>query len=492
LFGSVESQKLDTHSIIHIQFSDIGFQQPIRFKDHFGFSLCALGPRGAVFAAIPSEKKESNKTETPSTIFFKPFDSWAANSEWRISLGNETAKTLCIGKRWLCVGTSSNYIRLFSLGGRQIAMFCSNGPILCSAGFESKLAIVTHGGLPLQESPSLHFQLFDTDSKHVVASGFLPLSPDSTLMWLGFSESGVLICTDSKGVSRGLFPSWDYQWVPILDFSSSGKKNESDFFWPVGFTDRDSLYVLCKGGLRHPSSNPKPVLSTVKLQIPLLNSGSDTIKMEEDNMRNDLLYNHHLSQRLLNESEILQMKAEMDKTTIKLIQIACQDENQFRALDLCTSLHLAKSLSIAITLANYLRLPLLAQKMNLLLKTKFADEMDDGTIDEVNKRGVIPQQKESLTDSTTDSPQRNVELTPLKQSSSSSSSNPLAAAVTSTSTSEVEIVSENKATTNNPSAVKQECKPPPPKKLGKFAERLQQKRLSRGESSDQGSKPAGL
>ena len=41
-------------------------------------------------------------------------------------------------------------------------------------------------------------------------------------------------------------------------------------------------------------------------------------------------------------------KAEIDKTVLRLVQHACEEGDQFKALDLCTTLYLSKSLNIAI------------------------------------------------------------------------------------------------------------------------------------------------
>jgi chromosome transmission fidelity protein 4 len=43
LIGSIDSQETETHNVIQIQFSDVSFHKPLRFNDHFGFQLGAIG-----------------------------------------------------------------------------------------------------------------------------------------------------------------------------------------------------------------------------------------------------------------------------------------------------------------------------------------------------------------------------------------------------------------------------------------------------------------
>lgn len=187
LLGTVESHKLETHSLIHIQFSDVGFSKPIRFKDHFGFEVVSLGKRGAVFAS-----KKIIESNPPSTLFFKPFETWTSNTEWRISLGDEHPHAVCIGNKWLSCVTSLNYVRIFSLSSQQIMIFSIPAPVVSAVGHDELLALVHHGSNPISDTQSLKYLLFDVESKKLLSSGPLPLTPGSKLKWIGFSENGVV------------------------------------------------------------------------------------------------------------------------------------------------------------------------------------------------------------------------------------------------------------------------------------------------------------
>ena len=75
--------------------------------------------------------------------------------------------------------------------------------------------------------------LFDTE---------FPISRDSNLVWMGFSEEGQLISFDSEGVMRA-FTVASLQWSPIYDF----KQRHPDIFaqiWIVAVMDNEVLAII--------------------------------------------------------------------------------------------------------------------------------------------------------------------------------------------------------------------------------------------------------
>lgn len=80
--------------------------------------MAAMGTIGAVFAS--PESKEGNEI-TQSTVFYRPFDSWAANSDWTVSLRKgEAAAAVAIGNTFVAVATSTLMLRVFSFSGVQV------------------------------------------------------------------------------------------------------------------------------------------------------------------------------------------------------------------------------------------------------------------------------------------------------------------------------------------------------------------------------------
>lgn len=70
-----------------------------------------------VLYASPSSK------DAPSTVMYRPFDSWAANSDWQVSLPTgEEAVAVTAGHSFSAVATSQHMLRVFSPAGAQIPL----------------------------------------------------------------------------------------------------------------------------------------------------------------------------------------------------------------------------------------------------------------------------------------------------------------------------------------------------------------------------------
>lgn len=86
--GTIVSREEETHSSVEIEFADKASHRAVRLMDRFGFTMASLAENGAVFASPEKvDKSESKKKNSiPSTIFFRPFSTWAQNSEWLVHL----------------------------------------------------------------------------------------------------------------------------------------------------------------------------------------------------------------------------------------------------------------------------------------------------------------------------------------------------------------------------------------------------------------------
>ena len=68
-----------------------------------------------VLYASPSSK------DAPSMLLYSPFDSWAANSDWQMSLPEgEEATAAAAGQTFCAVATSRRMLRMFSQAGARL------------------------------------------------------------------------------------------------------------------------------------------------------------------------------------------------------------------------------------------------------------------------------------------------------------------------------------------------------------------------------------
>ena len=64
--------------------------------------------------------------------------------------------------------------------------------------------------------PQLHFALFDLQKNDKIC-GCLPISPHSTLRWIGFSAEEQPLTLDSGGVLRAMLSTSSKSWIPVAE-----------------------------------------------------------------------------------------------------------------------------------------------------------------------------------------------------------------------------------------------------------------------------------
>ncbi|KAG5019973.1 hypothetical protein JHK87_015828 [Glycine soja] len=285
MLGCITSIEHDGYSHIEIDFHDTGSTPRVpSMTDHFGFTMAALNESGSIFA---NPCKGDNNM---STLMYRPFSSWANNSEWSMRFEGEEVKVVALGSAWVAAVTSFNYLRIFSEGGLQRDVFSLDGPVVTASGFKDKLAVVTHAtdGL-LSNDQKLEFMVFNIPRGTLLLQGRLPLSPGSSLSWFGFSEEGQLCSYDSKGVLRSYTSKFGGRWIPL--FSATKEKSDENY-WVTGLNASKVFCVVCKKPEDFPQVMPKPVLTPLNLSFPLASSdlGGSEAHEKEFMMNNLRLY----------------------------------------------------------------------------------------------------------------------------------------------------------------------------------------------------------
>eukprot|EP00898_Chlorokybus_atmophyticus_P008326 jgi/Chlat1/8495/Chrsp80S07934 len=381
LVGTISAREDEGgRSTIEVEFHDTmrGARIPA-MTNHYGFGVAALGENGAAYAS-----------REPATLFYRPFNAWASNSDWtRTFAGSENVEAVAVGKRWVAAATSERFLRVFSESGVQRFILSLPGPVVALAGHDHLLAAVWHASPPSYDGDQmLEFAVYSvgTEGEQAkVAGGALPLSPAATLTWLGFSESGALATSDSKGVLRVHSPQYDGCWVPVFS-SAADRQNESESHWVVGVSDTEVVCVVCKGPSAHPSVHPRPVLSELKLAVPVLESdvGAAPTDLEEEYLRGTMTLARMRTQQEDeggeggggggSEDSLLDQEAQMDRCLLRMIAAACKGDRLMRALEMAHMLALHKSLEGAVRIATAMRLPALAERLNLLLEARMQAE----------------------------------------------------------------------------------------------------------------------
>ena len=160
-----------------------------------------------------------------------------------------------------------------------------------------------------------------------------------------------------------------------MDTNLLKKAGSTDIYWPIGLIDDKLMCVICKGGARYPSVQPRPTLQSISMQLPFLDllNQNRVALAEENHARCELLwYNDELG-GMATASKYFTSKQEtiQDKTIIGLFQKACALDRHSRALDLCTMMHKKKALEIAIQIATHAKKTALVSRISMLMQVKF-------------------------------------------------------------------------------------------------------------------------
>ncbi|CAH9092846.1 unnamed protein product [Cuscuta europaea] len=378
MLGSITTMEHDGYSHIEIDFHDTSSGPRVpAMTDYFGFTMSSLNENGSVFANPCKGEKNM------STLMYRPFSSWANNSEWSMRFEEEEVRAVALGNAWVAAITSLNFLRVFSEGGLQRYILSLDGPVVTAAGFKDELAVVTH------VSPSLHsneqvleFRVFNIHNGTQPLRGRLPLTPGSCLTWFGFSEEGQLSSFDSKGVLRVFTNQYGGSWFPL--FSASKLKKLEEKYWVVGLNASKLFCVICKSPDSFPQATPKPVLTLLDLSFPLASSD-----LGADNLENEfILINMHLCRvqkeiekmlangqdNTLLDDEAFNLDTALDRCILRLIASCCNGDKLVRATELVKLLSMEKSVKGAIKLVTALKLPNLAERFSSILEERLRNE----------------------------------------------------------------------------------------------------------------------
>ncbi|KAK7327698.1 hypothetical protein VNO77_21786 [Canavalia gladiata] len=377
MLGCITSIEHDGYSHIEIDFHDTGSTPRVpSMTDHFGFTMAALNENGSVFANPCKGEKNM------STLMYRPFSSWASNSEWSMRFEGEEVKVVALGAGWVAAVTSFNYLRIFSEGGLQRHVISLDGPVVTASGFKDKLAVVTHASDCLSSNDQmLEFRVFNIPHGTQPLRGRLPLTSASSLSWFGFNEEGQLCSYDSKGVLRSYTSQFGGSWLPLF---SAIKEKSDENYWVAGLNASKLFCVVCKKPDTFPQVMPKPVLTLLNLSFPLASSDLGSEAHENEFMMNNM----HLFeiQRKMEEmasagldtssldDDAFNLEAAQDKCILRLIASCCNSDKLERATELVKLLSLEKSMRGAIKLVTALKLPNLAERFSSILEERLLHE----------------------------------------------------------------------------------------------------------------------
>lgn len=108
----------------------------------------------------------------------------------------------------------------------------------------------------------------------------IPLTPEATLTWLGFTDQGSIVTYDSSGILRQYNMKNNF-WFPILDASIHAKGASDTYFITSVSEASQIIYAIhCKGSL-YPQTTPRPILIELPMQSSMCELSTDKAVLEE-------------------------------------------------------------------------------------------------------------------------------------------------------------------------------------------------------------------
>ncbi|XP_033110580.1 WD repeat and HMG-box DNA-binding protein 1-like [Anneissia japonica] len=373
--GIIRSYDGEDESSIDVEFHDSSVHHALHIDNQLNYTMADLSAQAVLLA---NEKDDDGNLSQLTCLHF---GSWDTQKEWNTSMPKgEEIKSLCLGWNWLAVGTDKRLVRIFSIGGVQHGMFAIPGPIVSMSGYGNQLMVVYHMGTGVPGDQCLGVKLLHLSGKRrqIITAEMLPITPKSTLTWLGFSEEGTPVTADSEGVVRMLSREI-MSWVPIVNTKATAK-SRSDHYWIVGVNEEQGQLrcIQCKGST-FPPTLPRPSAIVLPFQIAVCEIETEKSLLEEKLLKTNLFSEHHkyAESQGYEVNELDQSEGVRDKQQVlmKMFALACKSDREYRAVEICEKMVSEHELSLAIKYASRLRRIKLAQKLSELAKRRMEEEM---------------------------------------------------------------------------------------------------------------------
>ncbi|KAF8210212.1 hypothetical protein K438DRAFT_1809179 [Mycena galopus ATCC 62051] len=364
------------YHLVDVKFFDQS-RGKVSFKDEFKYHLGVLGERGALFACRP-------QIGQPALVHYRPY---VKNStvNWTYTLpqgctvlgiaagglplsngANDVADLDGFGN--VVIATTDGDLTFLSGTGRErriMGLACDF--VAMVAGHEWVFVVHRAGSTTIDGSQNLSYTLINFDDFSVRQRDFLPLPKGHILKWIGITEEGAPAMYDSTGrihvLTKYRIPH-HASWARILDTNLLERKTGKDeSYWPFAICGSQFLCFILKGTHTYPI-HPIPPHFELPIVMPFRSENKLEEQFERDVLMLEILRDG-LDDQLTN-TEISRTEQRMDKDLMVLVQKACQKQDIPRAIELVKLIHNTRTLDAAIKLADYLRLPGLKEKIQLL------------------------------------------------------------------------------------------------------------------------------
>ncbi|CAG2057194.1 unnamed protein product, partial [Timema podura] len=324
--------------VIDVEFHDTSIHHALYIKNYMHHHIASLTQHALVLAC---EAEDGGASKLVCVLL----NCWDGTREWQVDLPEgEGALCVALGEGWLAVATDTRTLRIWTLCGSQREVVALPGPVLCLAGHKHKLIVVCHVGIGVAGDQNVSYCVMNLIRGQMSPWQPLPLTPGSTVQWIGFSDEGTPFMMDSTGSVRML--SSKGFWLPVLD-TKTHVKGKSDHYFILGVSEKfqNIRAVLCKGS-HYPPTTPRPPVVEIPLQVGLGDVTTERGQLEE------IFWRSTLTGPSIPDPNDLEKAAK--EAIIKLFALACRSDQQARAVELCSLMQGPQVVQLAMKYASKL------------------------------------------------------------------------------------------------------------------------------------------
>ncbi|KAK1131589.1 hypothetical protein K0M31_017882 [Melipona bicolor] len=387
-------------SSIEVEFHDAAVHRSMHINNYLRHTIAALSTE-AFALNCPSS------SDTRSKLVVIALQGWGSgNKEWSLDLPeDEEGHCIAAGNNFVALATSRRHLRIFTVGGTQREIIALPGPVVAMNGLNNDLVLAYHSGIGTSGDQCMNLLFIQIRRLNLISRTlYLPLSPSSELMWLGITDFGSPVIMDADDVIR-VYNKKSSLWRVASDMSEQSK-GKADHYFIIGISEQQSIVrcVLCKGS-HYPPTTPRPVISEISLTLPLCELESEKTERE------------------LKLWKLGTDPSEENETVLSLIALACRNNLEYRAVELCEQIASEKVIELAIKYARRINRIALSNKLESIAdmkeeekeKEKESKDNDDENVNKSDDEELNNDIKEStLSLSITKKP--DIEIKPLSMS----------------------------------------------------------------------------
>ncbi|XP_062553662.1 WD repeat and HMG-box DNA-binding protein 1 [Armigeres subalbatus] len=325
--GIVRAHSDDRENYIEVEFHDSSQHHGIHMKNFLNHTMAGLSESVLAMACPAGSESKSSKLVCINFVAF-------GNREWSCTMpGTEEIIGVIASDKIVVVATDARLLRVFTSRGTQREVLSIPGPLVSLAAYGDHFLVAYHRS-PASEDQHLNLMVITCVNYKLRCREIpIPLSAESKLRWLGYSDKGSPVIYDSEGIMR-LYHAASNLWFPILD-AEDHKVGASDslFIVKVSESTREAHIIVCRGA-KYPQTNPRPIPMNAKLQVPVCEMDSEKGGLENELLQS-IYFRHDDAEKLMKE------------TAIKLFALACRAEMDQRAKELIETIASSQLIPLA-------------------------------------------------------------------------------------------------------------------------------------------------